>query len=63
MITTLEDFKAHTLALEIGEEVWSIVAKWPYFEKDTVGKQLVRAVDSIAANPSANADESPDSNA
>ena len=50
MITNLEDFKAHTLAVEIGEEVWSIVARWAYFEKDTVGKQLVRAVDSIAAN-------------
>ena len=24
--------------------------KWQYFEKDTIGKQLVRAVDSIAAN-------------
>jgi four helix bundle protein len=27
-----------------------IVSKWDYFAKDTVGKQLVRSVDSIAAN-------------
>jgi four helix bundle protein len=26
------------------------VVGWNYFEKDTVGKQLVRAVDSVAAN-------------
>ncbi len=50
MITKLEDFKAHTLAVEIAEEVWDVVIKWKYFEKDTVGKQLVRSVDSIAAN-------------
>jgi four helix bundle protein len=50
MITKLEDFKAHTLAMEVGEEVWEVVIKWGYFEKDTVGKQFVKAVDSIAAN-------------
>ena len=27
-----------------------MVAKWEYFAKDTVGKQLVRSADSIAAN-------------
>lgn len=50
MISRLEDFKAYNLAMEIGEEVWKTVAGWGYFEKDTVGKQLVRSVDSIAAN-------------
>lgn len=35
---------------KIAEEVWAIVVKWRYFEKDTVGKQFVRAVDSIASN-------------
>ena len=38
------------MAMELGEEVWSVVEKWGYFEKDTIGKQLVKAVDSIAAN-------------
>ncbi len=50
MITNLEDFKAYNLAMELGEKVWNIVEKWNYFEKDTLGKQLVRAADSIAAN-------------
>jgi len=36
--------------MEMGEKVWNIVAGWNYFAKDTVGKQLVRAVDSVAAN-------------
>jgi four helix bundle protein len=50
MISKLEDFRAYNLAMEIAEEVWDIVVRWRYFEKDTVGKQFVRAVDSIAAN-------------
>jgi len=27
-----------------------VVDRWNYFQKDTVGKQLVRSADSIAAN-------------
>ena len=36
--------------MEIAEKIWLIVIKWDYFNKDTIGKQLVRAVDSVAAN-------------
>jgi four helix bundle protein len=50
MIQGLEDFKTYNKAMELGESVWTIVSSWTYFEKDTIGKQLVRAVDSIAAN-------------
>ena len=50
MIQGLEDFKTYNKAMELGESVWSIVATWSYFEKDTIGKQLVRSCDSIAAN-------------
>lgn len=46
----LEELKVYTMSMQIGEEVWSIVNKWNYFEKDTIGKQLVRAIDSVAAN-------------
>ena len=50
MIRRLEDFRAYNLAMELGEYVWDVVEGWKYFERDTVGKQLVRAIDSIAAN-------------
>ena len=50
MIHSLEDFKAYNLSIELGEAVWSCVKRWDYFAKDTVGKQLIRSVDSIAAN-------------
>ncbi|HEY0655416.1 MAG TPA: four helix bundle protein [Chryseosolibacter sp.] len=50
MISSLEDFNTYNQAMEIGEGVWDVVIRWKFFEKDTVGKQLVRATDSIAAN-------------
>jgi four helix bundle protein len=46
----LEQLQVYNLAMELGDKVWKIVEKWTYFEKDTVGKQLVRASDSIASN-------------
>lgn len=46
----LEELKVYTMAMEMGEKVWAIVDGWNYFQKDTVGKQLVRATDSIASN-------------
>ena len=46
----LEDLKVYNLAMELGESVWSLVDRWNYFQKDTIGKQLVKATDSIAAN-------------
>jgi len=30
--------------------VWSVVGDWSIFARDTVGKQLVRACDSVGAN-------------
>jgi len=36
--------------MAIGEEVWTIVIGWDHLAKDTVGKQLARSADSIAAN-------------
>ncbi len=34
----LEELRVYNMAMELGEEVWGIVTKWNYFEKDTVGK-------------------------
>lgn len=50
MIHSLEDFKTYNLAMKFGQEVWDIVQRWDYFSKDTIGKQLVKSTDSIAAN-------------
>ncbi len=46
----LEDLQVYQLAMNMGERVWEIVLEWDYFARDTVGKQLVKAADSVAAN-------------
>lgn len=46
----LEELEVYKVAMEIGDIVWSIVEKWKFFEKDTLGKQFTRAADSIAFN-------------
>jgi four helix bundle protein len=46
----LDELQVYQLSMEIGEKVWKIVIQWDFFTKDTIGKQLVWAVDSVAAN-------------
>ena len=45
-----EELKVFQLAEQLTDKVWDIVMSWKFFEKETVGKQLVRAADSIGAN-------------
>ena len=47
---TLNDLATYKLAFHLSNQIWEIVIVWKNFEKDTVGKQFVRAVDSISAN-------------
>lgn len=46
----LDDLEVYRSALEIAHEAWSCVHHWQYFQRDTLGKQLTRAADSIALN-------------
>lgn len=46
----LNDISAYKTSFYLSNYIWDIVIKWNYFEKDTVGKQFVRAVDSVSAN-------------
>ena len=50
MIRKLEDLVAYQVGMQIGDEVWNVVNRWPFFEKDTLGKQITRSADSIALN-------------
>lgn len=47
---TLEKISAYQMAFTFSNDIWKAVLAWDYFAKDTVGKQLGRAVDSISAN-------------
>jgi four helix bundle protein len=49
-VQPLEEIEVYKLAEEIADKWWEIVSKWSPFAKGTLGKQLIRAVDSIGAN-------------
>ena len=46
----LEELEVYQLSLVVAEKIWSITSKWDFFNKDTLGKQIVRSSDSISAN-------------
>jgi four helix bundle protein len=45
-----QDLEVYRLAEELSEEIWRIIWEWQPLTKDTVGKQIIRSVDSIGAN-------------
>ncbi len=47
---TIKKISAYNKSFDFSNEVWDIVIKWDFFSKDTVGKQFVKAADSISAN-------------
>ena len=50
MSKSLNDLEIYREAMRLGEIVWGWVIQWDFLAKDTVGKQFVRATDSIGAN-------------
>ena len=50
MNKSINDLEIYREAMRIGEVIWDLVADWPFSAKDTMGRQVVRAADSIAAN-------------
>ncbi len=48
--TNFEKLEVYKLSEKLADEIWDLVMAWDYFAKDTIGKQIVRAADSIGAN-------------
>jgi four helix bundle protein len=48
--TNFENLRVYALAEELADATWRIVRGWDALARDTVGKQLVRAADSVGAN-------------
>jgi len=40
----------YRLSEKLADEIWDLVVEWDIFARDTVGRQLVRAADSVGAN-------------
>jgi len=47
---SFEQLRVYQLAEKLADGVWDIVIGWNILARDTVGKQLIRAADSIGAN-------------
>jgi len=45
-----EDLRVFKQAEKLCDDIWGIATSWKYFEKNTVGIQLVKSADSIGAN-------------
>jgi four helix bundle protein len=45
-----ENLEVYRLSERIADAIWGAAQTWNNFAKDTVGKQIVRAADSIGAN-------------
>jgi four helix bundle protein len=48
--TNFENLDVYRLAEDLADQIWRVVLGWPHFARDTIGKQIVRAADSIGAN-------------
>ena len=48
--TNFENLRVYQLSEEISDLIWEIVVKWKSLAQDTVGKQIIKAADSIGAN-------------
>lgn len=47
---SFEDLEVYRLSEKLSDQIWKYVSTWEYLAKDTIGKQLVRAADSVGAN-------------
>ncbi|MDQ3798346.1 MAG: four helix bundle protein [Acidobacteriota bacterium] len=48
--TNFENLEIYQLSEKLADEIWDVVLSWNYLAQDTVGKQIIRAADSIGAN-------------
>ena len=45
-----ENLRVYNLSEVVADQIWDFVTTWDWFAKDAVGKQFLRAADSIGAN-------------
>ncbi len=47
---SLASLRCYCASLQLATDVYALVKRWPIIDRDTLGKQLIRASDSIALN-------------
>lgn len=45
-----ESLRIYETANELEKTIWDMVSKWNWFDKDTLGKQIVCSADSVSLN-------------
>jgi len=48
--TNFEKLQVYQLSEKLADGIWKVVLGWNTFARDTVGKQIVRAIDGVGAN-------------
>jgi four helix bundle protein len=47
---SFEELRVYQQAEELADFIWDVVVQWQVLAEDTVGRQMIRAADSIGAN-------------
>ena len=50
MKTNFENLRVYRLSENLADHVWKLAKSWDHFAMDTIGRQHVRAADSVGAN-------------
>lgn len=48
--TNFENLRVYQLSEDLADLIWEISIRWDNFNRDTIGRQIVRSADSIGAN-------------
>ena len=48
--SNFENLRVYQLSEEIADAIWEITVRWDSFDRDTIGKQIVKSADSVGAN-------------
>lgn len=48
--TNFENLRVYKLAEQLADAIWDITSAWNTYARETLGRQVVRAADSIGAN-------------
>jgi four helix bundle protein len=48
--TNFENLRVYTLSEQLADLIYEIAIRWDRFDRDTIGKQIVRCSDSVGAN-------------
>ncbi len=48
--TNFENLRVYRLSEDLADAIWEIVSNWDVFNRDTIGKQIVKSADSVGAN-------------